>query len=394
MRRSRRRAIRSVSAVAPAALVLTAPDPVLRSVVDGVGAEALVGLGALGGAFALHWATTMLDESAKTGSGRAPDLLRRSAHRRLPEDLPPPDERRARLAARLDPPAETALPRPPELPGLVVPDRPETQLARILSSVAAHWGVEDPARLTDAQVLELHLFDRLLTGTPEEAGRLAQLFRNPDQALTLRDAIGALARYRSDFDEQLAALEATRNVWAAQAATPRPSALLQALRQLDGADPDLWHKVVTEHDPRDAGQAAAAQWCALRGDCDQATVAIYLAGLAAGGRLGAAARAGDERWLAGVRQVILQWNSGHYRRNEIALDPPEAVREAGKPFAAALERLAALTGRPRWEEPRGVFTDYSGRSPRPRTAWDLKTGRLRRAPDPGDYFDTGQFGVA
>ncbi|ETX30032.1 hypothetical protein RISW2_20280 [Roseivivax isoporae LMG 25204] len=321
--------------------------------------------------------------------GTAPDpsssLLRGLVRRNPSASLPPPEARRAHVALRLAGPALED-PDPAEVGGQV-PQHADAAIAAILARIAGVWGVFRCDDLSDGQVLDLFMLDRVLTLPPDEAGGLATLFRHPDRVLSLRDKVAEIAERRRRFEESCGALEATRTAWRAQSGrTSGRTDLVAALQSLGAPDQDLWHKVVTEHDPEDPDQAMAALWCVRQRNCDQASVAIYLGALAASGQLDRAARAGDLAFLAEVRRILEQWNAGLYLRREIALEPPDQVVDCAPMLSAALTRAAAVTGTPRLPDPVGLFVEYRGRLPQPRDAWSLRTG-LVRAPRPADYLD-------
>ena len=315
-----------------------------------------------------------------------PALLRPGALRRAASDLPDHKSMLAYLSAALDPADAGAV--------SGMPETADRATALALAQILANWEAPTVHALSPARLGELYLFERLIRARADEAGALAQFFQRPDLVLDIRDQIGAIAARRRAFDAQQGAFEATLAAWKTQARVPRPAALLMALQALDHPDSDLWHRVVLGHDPRDAAQREAALWCVRQPSCDRATVACYMAFLGADGHLEAAARRGDSLWLAGVLAVIEGWNAGRYADHDIGLVPSDAVTEAGPILAAALDNLSEITGAPRWPDPRGMFTDYAGRSPRPRPAWCLRTGRLTAAPDPADYFDTDRAASA
>lgn len=56
-------------------------------------------------------------------------------------------------------------------------------------------------------------------------------------------------------------------------------------------------------------------------------------------------------------------------------------------FSAALDRLARVTGTPRWPEPSGLFVEYRGREVMPRENWCVNRGRMLAPPDMLDYAE-------
>lgn len=260
-------------------------------------------------------------------------------------------------------------------------------IARLIQRLLSAWDAHIPEALSTREMTELYLLDRLLRAEPGEAGRLAQLFCDPGAILALRDEVDRLAARRAIFDRDHNAYLATLAHWERTQRGDDPGALLMALQGLKVPDIDLWHRVVLEHDPKDPQQRAAALWCLRQRACDRATVAVYMAFLAADGRLQAAARNGDENYLDTVQDIVERWNSGYYRTCELALDPVDAIAHEAPRMTAALDELALLTGKRRWPDPHGIFLEYTGRKPGLRTNWSLRDGTLTRAPRMRDYVD-------
>ncbi|WP_146584959.1 hypothetical protein [Puniceibacterium confluentis] len=310
-------------------------------------------------------------------------LLLRSAHVRPPVDLPAPDDQRRHLIRRLSSHHD----RPAPGQDLSEPESEGNAISATLSRVIEIWNGTAPGSLTPEQVTELYLLEQVISGSADRAGALAQLFRKPDVVLEIRDRIGEIRRRRSAFEHQRSIYDATLRLWRNQSDKRCPAALLTALRALDAPDPDLWHRVILEHDATCPAQRAAALWCASQPSCDRASVASYLGALAADCQLDDAVLRGDNSWLDGVRSVIEAWNSGRYPQRNLALAPADAVLNAGPALSAMLDRLAEQTGTARWPDPRGVFAEYHGRMPRPRAAWSLEKGRLTAPPDLADYVD-------
>ncbi len=302
--------------------------------------------------------------------------------RSTPRDLPSPNRQREVLARALSPAEDGP-----------VDDRPvsrEEAVSWILhrSLSAWHSGHTDSA-LTDLpapRLLTLYLLARLLTSSPGEAGEIAQHFRRPDAVLSMRDEVDNLARIRAEWDRDQRIWMATHWLWTRQAQDTPSASLAEALEQLGPPDIDLWHRVVTEHDPDNPDQAAAAFWCLRQPACDRATVAAYLARIVLDGRLVAAARKGDTQVLTEVRGIIDRWNAGVYKTGDLGIDPPQTVTDAAPRLPDTLRDLEQATG-DRWPAPAGAFTRRDGRPPRPRPAWDLATGQLTTEPQREDYLD-------
>jgi hypothetical protein len=187
---------------------------------------------------------------------------------------------------------------------------------RRVMQVRGHDAVE---RLSKHEVTELYLLRDLLLADADKAGALAEAFHRPDMILGIRDEVARMAKRRALYEEQQAIFEATQKLWHSVQRAGGPDGLLLSLQRLAIPDPDLWHKVVLEHDPTCPEQRAAALWCVRQRSCDRATVAAFLAFAAMDDRLIAAGRSGDRIWLDAVLDVIDAWNSGVYKSQKIAL---------------------------------------------------------------------------
>lgn len=324
-------------------------------------------LGGVGGLYALL--SSFRREKPRR---RGPALLRRSALRQPEPGLPTLDEQRLAIAHALV--AAVDLRAEPEAP----PTR-ATAVARILSRILDSWNATDIAALPRDLTLSLTLLEQCLNAAPGEAGRIAQLFQRPDVVLGLRQEIDAISKARAAYESAFAAFQATQKLQT----TAAPGTLTDALRQLNTPDIDLWHHIVTEHDPADPPQRQAALWCVAQPGCDHASVATYLSRLADGAQLQNAYIDGDTAFLDQVRGIIANCNAGIYRHRGLDYVPPA---DATSRLDAELDALASLSDSPRWPAPQCVFTVLEGREPRPRPAWDLSSGRLIAAPKRSDYL--------
>lgn len=63
------------------------------------------------------------------------------------------------------------------------------QTALILRQIMTRWGCETASDLTDAQLRELWLVNRLVTASPADAAAYSVYFAAPDAMLALRDAL-------------------------------------------------------------------------------------------------------------------------------------------------------------------------------------------------------------
>ncbi|SMX39248.1 hypothetical protein [Maliponia aquimaris] len=334
----------------------------------------LVPLGLVVGGAGSAWALFVsLRDGKQHPRRRGPALLTPATLRRRPRDLPPIGDQRRALAETLV--AAVDLRTEPDAP----PTR-ATAVARILARVLDSWQMADTADLPRDLTITLTLLERLLTADPGEAGRIAQMFRRPDLVLALRDEIDEVAQVRAAYDRAFAAFQATRVV---QAADPAPRDLVEAFLSMGVPDIDLWHRIVTEHDPDSPALRRAALWCVLQPQCDRATVAAYLARVTHEGQLTRAARRGDRAYLDRVARVIRNYNAGAYTRQELAFVPAAGAAQSQ---AEELDALADLTRTPRLPDPHCAVIALDGRKPRPRPAWDLANGRLVRPPMRADYL--------
>ncbi|WP_417209326.1 hypothetical protein [Antarctobacter sp.] len=355
------RLVLAAVALGPAAILVVVP---ISSAILPVGMV----IGSAGSVFAL-----MTSLRGDRPHRHGPALLRRAALRRPGSDLPPLGAQRLAIAeslvAAVDLRAE--------------PDSPPTRaiaVARILSRLLDSWNMTDIASLPRDLTLALTLLERCLNAEPGEAGRIAQMFQRPDVVLGLRQEIDAIAQTRATYDRAFAAFQATRVV---QAADPVPRNLVEALQSLNTPDVDLWHRIMTDHDPADPAQRDAALWCAAQPDCDKASVAVFLSRLADGAQLQNAYIDGDSAFLDRVRRIIANCNAGVYRHHGLAFVPaPDAARR----LTVELDALASLSDTARWPDPQCVFTVLEGHKPRPRPAWDLAKGHPVAAPNRSDYL--------
>ncbi|MGR3378999.1 hypothetical protein [Salipiger abyssi] len=365
-------------ALSPAVLLLALPQGIVNAAMAQVGPSVILALAWTVAFGAAHFARHAIDRRRE----RPAPLLDHSALRHPPPGIPDTRSIRAELYRVLQSPAPLAA----EFGG-AEPETPDHALRRVLERILASWALHSPTELSDDRLHEIWLLIELVRATPDRAGELAQHFVNPDVLLDIRDRITAIDRRRRSYDAQMAAFRATCRAWESATGTAAPRSLLAALKTLDRADPDLWHKVIAEHDPHDPAQRDAALWCARQTSCERASVARFLADAAARGQIAAAARAGDTGWLDGLREVIDGWNAGRYAGRAMGLTPADAVAGSAPALAAQLDRLAEITGAPRWPEPRGLFAEYHGRAPRPRDHWSLADGGLSAPPQIADYLE-------
>ncbi|WP_143595784.1 hypothetical protein [Tropicibacter naphthalenivorans] len=306
-------------------------------------------------------------------------LLAKSVRISPPDDLPSFAQMRESLAAAL-------IPATRDMERGFPMDR-STAIAQAHRQIMQAWGVDTPEALSRDETLDLYLLDQLLRATAPEAGRIAQMFHQPGVVLDIRAEVDRIAEHRALFDRDHAAFLSTQLLWGRTLRDHAPSSLLTALQALRVPDIDLWHRIVLEHDPRDPDQRAAALWCLRQRSCDRATVAAFLAFLAAEDGLRAAALRGDQVFLDTVQDIIEAWNAGKYRTQELALEPSDAIAQDAPRMTAALDELAQITGHRRWADPHGAFVDYTGRTPAQRAFWDIRAGRLIAAPNLGAFVD-------
>ncbi|WP_417743729.1 hypothetical protein [Salipiger sp.] len=318
----------------------------------------------------------------RAAAAPTPTLLTPAACRRPPSDLPALSRLRADLAAWLTAPDERRDP--------VVPHEPESPAqarSRVFRRIMTSWHADAVEQLDERQLQSLWLLRELISADCCRAGELAQRFRKPDAVLAIRDRIREIDAHHARFEAQRAAFLATSAMWARQSAAAQDRPLVDALRALAAPDPDLWHKVIAEHDLADPAQASAALWCARQTGCERASVALYLSRIAEADRLSIALRSGETDWLDGVHAVIRSWNAGVYTGRTIGLAPEDAASHAAPALSAQLDTLAEQTGDPRWPEPDDIFVAYHGTAARPRDIWDLRTGRLTAPPRLEHYIE-------
>lgn len=361
-------------AIGPALAAVVLPLPVLGTAVTV----------AIGGATGIYALVSSFKSTPNPKTRQSQSLLLPAAHRLA--DLPDIEAQRRSLNAALSHRDKNLHLCPPI-------DR-NGAIASILRRFLASWAARVPEVLAPDELADLWLLDQVLRASPGDAGRLAQLFLAPGAILALRDEVDRLAAKRAIFDRDHAAYLATQAHWEKVLRGDDSGSLLMSIQSLKVPDIDLWHRIVLEHDPGDPQQRAAALWCLRQRGCDRATVAAYLAFLAADGRLQAAARLGDEVYLDTVHDIIERWNAGFYRVTELALSPVDAVAGDAPRMTATLDELARLTGQRRWPDPHGVFTDYPGRPPGLRSNWSLRDGSLTEAPRLRDYVDLPERAIA
>lgn len=308
-------------------------------------------------------------------SGGNARLLRRSALRTPPPDLPDARTRRDMVAVAL---------RAATVSDAGVPPDHKSAIARIVLRVIQERGCSGPGDISDNTTTELVLLLRLLRAKPGEAGALAQLFQHPDVVLDLRDEVMAVMHRRAAYDRDFAALEATQALWSA--GRTRFDSLRSALAALGTPDQDLWHRVVL-HD----GAGAAALWCVSQPTCDRATIAAFMQAVVRQDALFAALDRGDQNYLETVQAVLKRWNVGGYGLSEIAYQPEAGDPDWAKALSAAFDRLAEQTGKQRLPDPCGLFSPVQGRAPRDRSHWDLEEARLVSPPDASAYLDAHLF---
>lgn len=315
-------------------------------------------------------------------------LLRRSAHRSLPSDLPDRNTMVSVLNRALAP----VVPGPVDALVTKEPERPETVLKEAFGQILQSWKTPDIKRLETPQVTELYLLHQLLMAEPADAGRMAELFLKPEQVLLIHEQVNSLRIQRRVFDRQLGLFRATHGLWKKQLDRPRPALdLCEALQALGVADVDLWHHVVADHTPARPDHRQAALWIALQRQCSQATVATFLSRLILDGHVEAAARGvraeGDQSFVAGVRKVLDQWNRGYYRDDSLCLTPAEMVCGLDGDMRKALDGIGAAMGGDPWPMPKDMMRPFPGRPVEPRPAWSLSSGRLAMQPKIGDYVE-------
>lgn len=105
-------------------------------------------------------------------------LLISSAAKSLRDTAPEPTVIRGTLQGLISPVQS--------VPGFLTADE---QVAMVLSHIIARWDETDVSQLTDDQLRELWLIERLMRSSPAEAGALSQYFASPEAMLAMRDAV-------------------------------------------------------------------------------------------------------------------------------------------------------------------------------------------------------------
>lgn len=326
-------------------------------------------------------------DAGKNGGKARARLLRKGALAKLKADLPAVDTQRATVADAMMAGAGVQ----PIVLHLNEPETADAAKAAIVRQAVASFGDGDLDDLPQDQLAELYLFVDLLTTTPGNAGRLAHYFRNPAEVLHLRDQLRQIAEDRARFEQQQITFQSARSFWRS-AGKKGTGGLLNSLQSLRFADVDLWHYVVVKHDLTNPDQRAAADWCVMHPNCDQATLAVYIRRMLDSGAFEAAIETGDQDRLAMLRSVILRWISAGSSQQSLVLEAsPDAESDMAR-LAALIERLPQDTDGPRWTLPTGAFGALPGRDAQPRDHWCLQTGRMRAAPRWHDYvgFDQPQ----
>lgn len=118
----------------------------------------------------------------KTSDKSYPSLLVSSVLDRLRQMAPDPMILRAQVHDLLSSDARS--------PGFVTD---ADQVAMVMSQIIARWGNTDPYELTDDQLRELWLVQRLMKASPAEAAALSRFFAAPDAMLAMRDALAQSA---------------------------------------------------------------------------------------------------------------------------------------------------------------------------------------------------------
>lgn len=274
----------------------------------------------------------------------------------------------------------------PELLHPTAPPSCDEALCRILRRFQKSWDCANPDALSREEVTVLYALTRIVHGSEAEANTLAQQFVDPSKPLGVRWTIQEIGQAYDLFKRDHRAFLATQLQYehAEQGRSPRD--LLSALRGLKSKDIDLWHRIILEHDPKDPAQRDAALWCLQQPECDRASIAAYMAYVAADGTLRAAAKTCDQAYLDVIAKILRRWNDGLYTTREIALDPCDAIIREGDRFAQSLEQVAMITGQPSLPMPRQMFTNYPGRPAKQRDHWCLQTGTVRQPPQLTEYI--------
>ena len=180
MDRVKRRIVLTMAALSPGVVAIT-----LQEMAVSVAFMVLGVFGALSVAAATVSIFPQIGPAAlidKASDKTYPSLLVASALARLRIMAPDPIALRVQMHRLLAPNA------PP--PGFMTDT---DQIAMVLSQIIARWDNTDLSDLTDDQLRELWLVERLMRASPAEAAALSSFFAAPDAMLAMRDALAVPA---------------------------------------------------------------------------------------------------------------------------------------------------------------------------------------------------------
>ncbi|WP_146188623.1 hypothetical protein [Pseudoprimorskyibacter insulae] len=323
------------------------------------------------------WITTRELSSVALRQDGAFNLLRPDVQTSAQKDQPGPDERRAYIV-RLMHGSTTRRDQDQDAP-ISFDDALRRAVRRIMSA----WEHSSPETATDSDILELFLFCRVMTTDAPEAGRLMQLFLKPELVLDMREHLLKVRLTHEMFERQRTQYEAARAVW--QMRSDRAYKLKDSLERLAVPDPDLWHHIVTTHEPRFKDQRDAAFWCLMQSSCDQATIAAFFMRVVEDQLLVRALRVGDTDCSDAIREIAQRWNGGYYTNSEFDLKMDNLAHVYQSGLADELSAAQRLFRQDPVDLPLRVFRDYMGRPPRDRSNWSLSRGTMMTPPREEDY---------
>ncbi len=310
-------------------------------------------------------------------------LLRRKAAKKIFRELPTVSEQRETLNSVM----KSGLDNLP----VEQPETPASAVARVLTRALQSLGASTLTEATDQQIQEIFVLYRVLNAGPGDAGRLAQAFRIPSDALAIRDELIQIAEQRIVYERQRDTFEATRAIWMLRR-SQKIDCMTDVLDSMATPDPELWHHIVSNYDLNLPAQEKVAFWCLNQESCDRATLAMFLRRAVTSNRLTEAARTGDNAFLQTVKSTIAKWPCA--KRCEIALDAAEDPEGEQDKLVALIEDIAKQTGDTGWKVPQNLYAALPGRPAQSRDHWRLDTGTMVTAPKIEDYVDFGQDAAA
>ena len=228
----------------------------------------------------------------------------------------------------------------------------------------AKWKVETIEALSDAQLAQLYFTFRIMCGPQNEIDRLLPLAAKPEPLLKLRDE-----RLKHDtlYDEHAAGRMAHINAineWEQNGNIPQyheEDDLVGFLKGVPVRDTDLWHDIARGAEPGWPADEEALYWIAAQPDCGKSTIAAFFATYMNMGHLSEHVemelKKGSTKLADQIGSIIERWESNFY-----VGDNYETSDSLSKEvYQAENRKIADLLGRPRWPEPKDLFSSFEGK---------------------------------